>query len=172
MYSWVGDALKDFIAENFPTEIGKIDSEIDDAVRDAMRDADAAPPRDMLELVLEIEQTSGISATVMIHTLHDRDIELFEAMFAHHAGLDMAAMPVIVYDPGGESFAIACKACNFSRPDFEQLYLLLMAVLTGSQDAETPEFQSIRSFYQRLDGSAARAVLTEWRRTPATAWKT
>ncbi len=172
MYSWVGDALKDFVTKNFPAEIDKIDTEIDDAVRDAMRVADAAPPRDLWELVLEVEQTSGISAAAMIEILRDQDVELFEAMFARLANLDMLAMPVIVYDPGGESFAIACKACNFSQSDFEQLYLLLMATLIGGQDEETRDFQAVQSFYKRLDGGAARAVLTEWRRTPATAWKT
>ena len=172
MYAWVGDALKDFIAEKFPAQVGKIDAEIDDAVHGAMRSADTAPPRDAWRRVLEIERTSGLSTAAMVQTLRDQDVDLFEVMFARLAKLDMAAMPVIVYHPGGESFAIACKACGFSQSEFEQLYRLLMATLIGSQYDEEPDFKTIQSFYERLDSGAARIVLDRWRRTPATAWKT
>ena len=53
----------------------------------------------------DIELTSGITAGVMIQSLRDKDVELFEAMFSRLARLDMAAMLVTIYDPGSESFA-------------------------------------------------------------------
>ena len=120
----------------------------------------------------DIELTSGITAGVMIQSLRDKDVELFEAMFSRLARLDMAAMLVTIYDPGSESFATACKAHDFSQSEFEQLHLLLMATLVGGRYRETQEFQTIRAYYNRLDRVAARAVLAEWRQTPATAWKT
>ena len=52
------------------------------------------------------------------------------------------------------------------------LHLLLMATLVGGRYRETQEFQTIRAYYNRLDRVAVRAVLAEWRQTPATAWKT
>ncbi len=172
MHQWVGDALKHFIDEKYPGGIDQIGDEIDDAVRDAMSAGRAAPPPDRSELVSDIERSSGISVDVLIQTLRDQDIELFEALFARLADIDLMAMPMIVYDPGGEPFAIACKACNVSMHDFEELYRLLTASLSGSDDdAGSSEFTTIRSFYGRLDGNAARRVLNEWRRTPASAWQ-
>jgi hypothetical protein len=151
---------------------GMVDPRISDAIRDALRIADGTSPHDLWERVEDIEMTSGITAGVMIQSLRDKDIELFEALFARLSRLDMAAMLVTIYDPGSESFATVCKAHKFSQSDFEQLHLLLMATLVGDGYAETQAFQTIRAFYNRLDGTAASAALAEWQRTPPTAWKT
>jgi hypothetical protein len=151
---------------------GEINPKVDDAILDALRIADAESPHDLWERVEDIEPTSGITAGVMIQSLRDKDVEFFEAMFSRLARLDMAAMLVTIYDPGGESFATACKAQNFSQTEFEQLHLLLMATLVGDRYRETQAFQTIRSYYNRLDEAATRAVLAEWRQTPPTAWKT
>ncbi|MDA0663940.1 MAG: DUF2336 domain-containing protein [Proteobacteria bacterium] len=171
MHQWVGDALKKFIDEKYPGGIDQIGDEIDDAVRDAMSAGRATPPPDRSELVADIENSGGISVEILIQTLRDQDVELFEALFARLADIDLLAMPMIVYDPGGEPFAIACKACNVSTRNFEELHRLLAASLSGDSDEESPEFQTIRSFYERLDGNVARRVLNEWRRAPGSAWQ-
>ena len=71
-----------------------------------------------------------------------------------------------------EPFAIACKACAISPHAFEQLYLLLTKSLAGVQRPDAAELKRIRAFYRRLDDAAARSVVAEWRKAPATAWET
>ncbi|MEX2614492.1 MAG: DUF2336 domain-containing protein [Alphaproteobacteria bacterium] len=171
MHRWVGDALKKFIDDLYPGGIDQIGDEIDVAVRDAMAAGRPAPPPGRSEPVSDIENSGGITVEVLIQALRDQDVELFEALFARLADIDLLAMPMIVYDPGGEPFAVACKACNVSARNFEELYRLLTASLSGDNDDISSESTTIRSFYERLDGNAARRVLNEWRRTPASVWQ-
>ncbi|NKB55220.1 MAG: DUF2336 domain-containing protein [Alphaproteobacteria bacterium] len=170
MSSWVGEALKEYITENYPAEYDRIELEIDEAVRDIAA-GDTAQP-DLATQLAEIERAGGITAATLIQTLRDENIELFEALFARLTGIDTVAMPVIVYDPGGEPFAIACKACGVEAGEFEQLYLLLAKTLAGEHADESEELKRILAYYRNLDDMAARSVVAEWRRAPSKAWQT
>ncbi len=171
MSHWVGDVLREFITEKFPMQYPDIEPEIGDAVQGALTGG-MDTPRDIMARLNEIEAAGGITAKTLVGTLGNDDIELFEAMFARLTGIDPVAMPVIVYDPGGEPFAIACKACGISDREFEQLYLLLIKTLAGEHEADEEELKTIRAFYRNLDDLAARTTVSEWRRVPSKAWET
>jgi uncharacterized protein (DUF2336 family) len=172
MTGWVGEALKEFINKNYPLELDKVELDIDESVRVAAAESKAGAMRDLSDQLEAAEKAGGITADKLIRTLHADDLELFEAMFARLTGIDSVAMPVLVYDPGGEPFAIACKACGISRDAFERLYLLLTTTLAGEQDADSEEFKRIRAYYKKLDDTDARSILDDWRRTPSSAWET
>ena len=170
MSGWVGDALKEFITTNFPGAFEKIELDIDEAVRGTADESDMAAQHDLRAKVADIENAGGISADDLVKTLIQDEIELFEALFARRTGIDAAAMPVIVYDPGGEPFAIACKASGFAANEFETIYLLLTKALAGENEADSVEFKRIRAYYKKLDEGAACSVIEEWRQAPAKAW--
>lgn len=172
MSGWVGDALKAFITENFPADFDKIELDIDDAVQGAGAEDLDRGGQNLVSQLAEIERSGGITAATLVQTLREENIELFEAMFAQLTGVNAVAMPVIVYDPGGEPFAIACKACGIAAREFEQLYLLLTKTLAGEHGNDTTELKRIRAYYGNLDDQAAQSVVAEWRRTPSKAWQT
>jgi uncharacterized protein (DUF2336 family) len=171
MYNWVGEALKSYIDKKYSEGIDELDSEINAAVDKALARERAAAARNLPRLVEELERQGGISVETLTAALHDRDVDLFEALFARLAGIAPVAMPMIAYDPNGEMFAIACKACGFSEQNFETMYRLLTQALAGSPDEVTRDVGAVASYYRRLDSNAARKVLAEWRRTPAVAWR-
>ncbi len=171
MSEWVGDALKEFISKNFPTGIDGLSDEIENAVEESAS-FEIDQQADLAVRIAEIERDGGISANTLVRALGDEDIELFEAMFARLTGIDAVAMPVIVYDPGGEPFAIACKACGLRQYEFEQLYLLLTKTLSGEHLADAEEFKRIRTYYRDLDELAAQTIIQEWRQAPSKAWQT
>lgn len=171
MYHWVGDALKTYITDKYPEGIDELDAEIHAAVSDALAaEQKGQPPRDLTELVARVERDSGISVDALTQALRDQDVGLFEALFARLLRIDPLAMSMIACNPGGEMFAIACKACSFSAADFETLYRLLTQALSEGADKDTQEAESVAAYYDRLEPSAARKVVVEWRRTPAVAW--
>lgn len=172
MSSWVGDALKSYITENFPAEFEKVELQIDEAVQGAGAESLDRAARDYVSELAEIERSGGITATMLVQTLRQENVEFFEAMFAKLTGVNAVAMPVIVYDPGGEPFAIACKACGIAVRDFEQLYILLTKTLAGEHENDPAELKRIRAYYSSLDDLAARSVVAEWRRAPSKAWQT
>ena len=170
MSAWVGDALKDYIATNFPGAIDQVEPDIDEAVRKVSEDSgfDA----DIDARVAQIEAGEGITADALIEALSLDEVELFEALFARLVEIDPAAMPALVYDPGGEPFAIACKACGFGQEVFESLYLLLMKNLAGEHDADSDDFKRISTYYGKIDDSAAQRLIDDWRQAPADTWNT
>lgn len=172
MSSWVGDTLKAYITENFPADFEKIEQHIDKAVQGAgTEDLDRAA-EDFVSELAEFERSGDVTATMLVQTLREENVELFEAMFAQLTGVNAVAMPVIVYDPGGEPFAIACKACGIAAREFEQLYLLLTKTLAGEHENDPGELKRIRAYYSSLDDMAAQSVVAEWRRAPSKAWQT
>ncbi len=172
MSEWVGDALKEFITTNYPAAFDKVEFDIDEAVRRVSGESDTAAESDLNARVADIENTGGITADTLIEALALDDIELFEALFARRTGIDTVAMPVLVYDPGGEPFAIACRGCGFSQEEFETLFLQLTKSLAGEHDADSEEFRRISVYYKKLDDGAVRSVIDEWTRAPAKAWDT
>ena len=172
MSEWVGDALKEFITTNYPDALDRVEFDIDEAVRRVSAQPGSDAANDMDERVAGIENGSGITAETLIEALSLDDVELFEALFARRTGIDTVAMPVLVYDPGGEPFAIACKACGFAQEEFEALFLLLTKSLAGEQDTDSEEFKRISAYYRKLDEGAVRGVIDEWTKAPATAWNT
>lgn len=172
MSGWVGDALKEYITTNYPETSESIEFDIDAAVRKMSAAPDTQATRDLADRVTDIEGKGGITAAALIEALSLEDVELFEALFARRTGIETAAMPVLVYDPGGEPFAVSCKACGFQQAEFESLYLLLTKNLAGEHDPESEEFKRIRAYYAKLDDGAARSLIDEWSKAPATAWDT
>jgi uncharacterized protein (DUF2336 family) len=172
MSAWVGDALKEYITTNYPEASESVEFDIDAAVRRVSAAPDAQATRDLNDRVTEIEGEDGITAATLIEALSLEDVELFEALFARRTGIETAAMPVLIYDPGGEPFAVACKACGFQLEEFKSLYLLLTKNLAGEQDTDSEEFKRISAYYAKLDDGAARGLIDEWTKAPATAWDT
>lgn len=172
MSAWVGDALKKYIAETYPEASEAVAVGINAAVRSASGGQDGAAASDLSERVSAIEAGAGITAETLIDALRIEDVELFEALFARRTGIDMAAMPALVYDPGGEPFAVACKACGFSLEEFETLYGQLTKSLAGPPDTGGDDLERIRGFYRKLDDGAVRSLVEEWVRSPAKAWDT
>jgi uncharacterized protein (DUF2336 family) len=171
MSGWVGEALKEFITEAYPAQFLEIEIEIDHAVRE-IADEGGEPRRDLASLLTKAEGEGGITAEALANALNKDDVELFEAMFARLTGVDAVAMPAIVYDPGGEPFAIACKACGIAQHEFEQLYLLLTKSLAGQHEADGEELKKLRSYYRDLDDMTVRSILSEWQQVPSKAWET
>jgi hypothetical protein len=169
MSGWAGDALMALITANFPANFDKIELDIDEAVQDTRAEGSDRAVQDFVSQLAEIERAGGIAASPLVQTLREENVELFEAMFAQLTGVNAVAMPVIVYDLGGEPFAIACNACGIAAREFEQLYLLLTKTLAGGHGNDSTELKRIRAYYGNLDDQAAQSVVAEWGRTPSKA---
>jgi len=60
-------------------------------------------------LALEVESEGLGLSKMMIRALKDGDVFLFEAMFRRLTGLRITLVKRIMFEPGGEGLAIACK---------------------------------------------------------------
>ena len=66
------------------------------------------------------------------------------------------------------SLCIACKASGIDRATFSSIYLLTRRAATGAANRPMTEIAAVLSFYDRITGSGASAMLKKWQIDPET----
>jgi hypothetical protein len=92
-------------------------------------------------------------------------VKLFELGMAKLIDIRAALMRRLVYEPGGEALAIACRAVGIDRAVFMTIFHLTRHArndlgLAGQEAIE------LKAFYDRISPDDARRVLRKWQRNP------
>jgi len=160
MYLWVSAALRKFILDNFEFDQTTLDDLLE---KTAQAEAPQTPSRSD-ELAKEVESEGLGLANMMIRALKDGEVFLFEAMFRRLTGLRNTLVKRIMFEPGGEGLAIACKATGISANDFSTIYALSRLSSPGAAAIDHSETQRILEFYDSVSEKTAKDVLARWRR--------
>lgn len=160
MYMWVSAALRKFIVENY-----KLDKTVlDDLLEKSASVADETRMAKSDKLSEEIDKEGLGLAKMMIRALKDGEIFLFEAMFRRLTRLRNTLVKRILFEPGGEGLAIACKASGITAKDFSSIYTLSRLSNESVGSHGHGETQRILDFYDSLSTKAAIEVVSRWRR--------
>ena len=160
MYLWVSAALRKFILDNFEFD----QTVLDDLLEKTAQEAVSETPSRSDELAKEIESEGLGLANMMIRALKDGEVFLFEAMFRRLTGLRNILIKRIMFEPGGEGLAIACKATGISAKDFSTIYVLSRLSSPEASAIDNGETQRILEFYDSISERVAKDVLARWRR--------
>jgi uncharacterized protein (DUF2336 family) len=182
MYWWVSAALRKHIVEEYkidPTELDqKIESTIKDLLgepRDDIEDEEAFSEGEIIDtqtvaratrLARKLADTNAITPALLLQTLRKGEVRMFEGMFAQVTGLRTNLVRRLIYEPGGEGLAIACKAIDMNKPDFGSLFLLSRAARPGDKTVDPTEVARVMKFYDRVRADTARKVLDRWKLDP------
>lgn len=172
MYIWVNDTLRQYIAANFDVDADAAEEAVDrvivhaagtgiPAVRNASNQSQPAPP---------VQRDKFAQGKLLLRYLDVGDMQGFQSAFATELNLPPQAVEPILFDPGHETLAIACKACGISKEVFAEIICHLAK--TNSRDAyrTSKEYSHAVAYFERLDAAGAAAVLARWRATPRSAW--
>jgi uncharacterized protein (DUF2336 family) len=163
MYWWVSAALRKFIVENFSVDPSTIDDEIEETVTH-LTDAPAdAEPRKAQLLADRLAEVGEISPAALVETLRHGEVALFEAMFARLAGLRVTLVRRLLFEPGGEGLAIACKALGIDTASFASIFVLSRKA-RHERAIEPGEATRVIGFYNRLNLQSATQLLKKWQR--------
>jgi uncharacterized protein (DUF2336 family) len=167
MYAWVSAALRQYILQNFEVD----EDDLDDTVADAMVEAGAQetrtePDQAARRLVDKLHEAGELTTGFLIKALRQSEITLFELGFAKLCGLRPILMRRIVYEPGGEALAIACRAIGIDRAVFQTVYKLTRQA--RGQDCIIPdeELVELKNYFDGLNRAGAGLVLRKWQRNP------
>ncbi|MBT3305743.1 MAG: DUF2336 domain-containing protein [Alphaproteobacteria bacterium] len=160
MYLWVTAALRKFILDNFDFD----KTVLDDMLEQSSKNPAPKTKTKSDELAEDIEHEGLGLANMMIRALQDGEVFLFEAMFRRMTGLRNTLVKRIMFEPGGEGLAIACKATGISIKDFTTIYSLSRLSQTSSDGLNSAETQRILDFYDSLPEKSAKEALSSWRR--------
>src|SRR5690606_577139 len=118
------------------------------------------------ELARSMAREHPINAAMLIKTLRQGQVPLFEALFEEWSGIGMPRRAEVLYGPGGEGLAIACVALGVSKQDFATLFLLSRSAGTGGKKTSPGDLARATRLFDRTKREDAQHVLRSWQRAP------
>ena len=177
MYWWVSAALRKHIVEEYKIDPAELDQKIESTIKDLLGEHPAVAPQaepsegeiidtHSMDLARKLAATNAITPMLLLQTLRKGEVRLFEGMFAQLTGLRTNLVRRLVYEPGGEGLAIACKAADLTKPDFGSLFLLSRAARPGDKIVDPNEVARVMKFFDRLRLDTAKKVVDRWKLDP------
>jgi uncharacterized protein (DUF2336 family) len=170
LYFWVSAALRQHILENFEIDVTTLDDAVEGAVQDAVVGITAPPdprePDKSAALARRLGEARQITPRLLVQTLRQAEIALFEALFAEMSGLRLRLIRRLIFEPGGEGLAVCCRALEIDKPTFATIFLLSRRARPSERSMDPRELSRVLSFFEHVRPEAARTVLARWRRDP------
>lgn len=167
LYWWVAAALRRHLVERYAVDWPAHDDAIEGAVAAALESAREELRRLTATeaLIEEMVRRRELSVPLLVQLLRQGEVSLFEAGFARVTRLNLRLVGRLLYEPGGEGLAIACKAVGFTRASFIAIYRLTrIAGLTVAAENARGIARLVR-FFDRVPRGTASAVVRHWRRS-------
>ncbi len=162
---WIAAALRHYAITHSPMDPAMVDGRIEQATTTVLDQLNAeSSSANEADGVIDILIASGrFSPDLLQQLLHQGEVSLFEAGFARITGLRKTLVSRLLYETGGESLAVACKAAGFETATFATIYGYTRHGRLATDPAQTGH-QDIIEFYDGIERDAAEAVLERWRR--------
>lgn len=175
MYWWVSAALRKHIVEEYQIDPTELDQKIESTIKDLLGEPEADGSHGEIDtrslqqashLAQKLADKQAITPQVLLQTLRKGEVRMFEGMFAQLTGLRPNLVRRIVFEPGGEGLAIACKAIGMLKPDFGSLFLLSRSARSGDKVVDPSEVSRVMTFFDRLRQDTAEKVVGRWKLDP------
>lgn len=168
MYWWVSAALRKSIVDRFDIDSVELDKSIERAVKDLMGEpvAKAANADSTDSMIKQLIAAGKVTPPLMIQTLRQGEIALFEEMLAGLSDLNNKLVRRFVFEPGGEALAILCKSLAIMKPDFASIFLLSRSARPGDKVVDPSELVRVLDLFDRIKLETAIKVVEHWRLDP------
>ena len=167
MYWWVSAALRRHILDHYSLSEADIDQALEETVApavDALVDDQAA--RKSMQLADTLAGQEQITPALLVQTLRDGEIALFEALFSRLTGLRLPLVRRLLFDAGGEGLAVACRTADIEPSVFASIFVLSRKARPYAPGIERGDIKRILTFYDRLTRSAAESLVRKWQTNP------
>lgn len=163
MFVWVSAVLRQYIVDNFEIDGDTVDQLLEAVACEEFKAAPRKDKRRSTELAERLDEEGMATPDLMIAALSEGEVPLFAAMFARRCEIPESMFMRILFDPGGEGLAIACKAIGLGKAVFSSIYTISRKARPGDAKGIQRETRRLLSFYDRMSTEAARRVLEKWR---------
>ncbi|MPZ10936.1 MAG: DUF2336 domain-containing protein [Kiloniellaceae bacterium] len=170
LYWVVAANLRAEILESYDIHPTSLDDALENAVMEmaAENSNDGSNlERSAAELARSMAREHPVNAAMLIKTLRQGQVPLFEALFEEWSGIAMPRRAEILYGPGGEGLAIAAQALGVSKQDFATLFLLSRSAGSGGQKTSPGDLARATRLFDKTKREDAQHVLRSWQRAPA-----
>lgn len=167
MCLWVSVALRNHIVDQYDIDVGTLDELVEDTTQQTLaeltREDRQSSDRRMV-LLDRLEEEGKLTVDLLVALLEDGLIALFLAVFRRMTGLSDILARRIMFEPGGEGLAIACKALKTPAETFQRLFILSRQARPITRKALKRDTRKTMELYDRISSDLAWDVLHRWRR--------
>lgn len=164
MFWWVSSALREYIATRTDVD----ESILEDVLEETRVDLESQIRSNEEELlraarkVRKIHRAGQLNEIALVQFLRQKEIPNFIVAFALLCEVDMQTARRILFDPGHEGLAIACKATGFDRTTFSAIVLL------GDENGEkrthsAKAVANLMKLFDRMPVDSAKRTMRFWR---------
>ncbi|MEQ9642931.1 MAG: DUF2336 domain-containing protein [Alphaproteobacteria bacterium] len=164
MFWWVSSALREYIATRDDVDESILEDVLDETRAD-LESQIKANEEDLLRAarrVRKMHRAGQLNEIALVQFLRQKEIPNFIVAFALLCDVDMQTGRRILFDPGHEGLAIACKATGFDRTTFSAIVLL------GDENGEkrthsAKAVNNLMKLFDRMPADAAKRTMRFWR---------
>ena len=161
MYIWVSQALRAYIVNNFPVDASTIDPIIANTIANEFSQYSDAPPETKAMRTANLLAEKGeLTGNLLLETLKQTDIELFETLFAKMAAITPQLAHHLIYANSPQGITVAAKEMGLDRAEFTSLFLSLDRA--NKYAANAKPLNHWLKLFDRLNRNVAKRVLEKW----------
>ncbi len=167
MSLWVSVALRNYIADRYDIDIGDLDELIEDTTRKTLAELTREDNQSLdsrTVLLDRLEAEGRLTVDLLIALLEDGLVPLFLAVFRRLTGLSDILARRIMFEPGGEGLAIACKALKTPPETYQRLFTLSRKTRPVTSKVLKRDIRKTMELYNSITSDNAWDVLHRWRR--------
>jgi len=162
MCSWVSDALKSYIVQNYAVESSRLDAAFVHA-QSVIKSEPAAPKTPPAEsaakLIDKLAAAGQLKAGFLLRVLHQGQIDLFDLAFARMLELPLTELRQTLYERGPKAVALACRAVGIDRCVFQTVYNLSRKARFMKPVLTSADLSDIERVFENHSKPAALAEL-------------
>lgn len=168
MYAWVSAALRQFILENFHVDEIDIDLAVGKTVDTVIEDTEWQSEEDTAaaNLAHELTKQNKVNANLLLQTLRQGEVGLFEALLASMARIKISSVRKLIYDEGAEGLVIVARSADIDRTSFTSIFLLLQRVHPKELAKDAYAMKRALDLFDRLKTDTATKVVERWKLNP------
>lgn len=164
MFMWVSAALRQYILDNFPLDQQTVDDLLEQVAAQEIESTGGPTLRKAGDLAEALRNEGLVTPDMLAMALREGEVPLFVAMFCRLSDLREYLVMRLVFEPGGEGLAIACKGVGIGKAMYSTIYTLSQKAKAATAKSVKESLPKALAFYDAVDEHAASEVLSRWRR--------
>ncbi|MBL6946178.1 MAG: DUF2336 domain-containing protein [Rhodospirillales bacterium] len=166
MFLWVSAALRQTIVDKFELDQETVDDLLEQAVFDEIEsmETEERNPQKRTELATTLMQNKEATPELLLAILEQGEVSMFVSVFTEMTKLSEKLVMRMLFEPGGEGLAIACKSIGLEKMVFTAIFSLSRKARPNLRETLQRDLRRSLGLYDQMTEEAAKKVLRLWQR--------
>ena len=166
MFLWVSAVLRQTIVDKFELDQETVDDLLEKAVFEEIEtvENEGRTPEKREELAASLLKNKEATPELMVAILEQGEVSMFISVFTGMTKLSEKLVMRILFEPGGEGLAIACKSIGLEKVIFSSIFSLSRKARPNLRKTLQRDHRRSLSLYDQMTQQAAQKVLRLWQR--------